>query len=239
MNPLNPGMFRAMRDLAATVIVTTMLLAVIPVLAAGGNPGGGGKFSATAPVSVYTSTVHAGSVVVNGTSTLHNWSIKTTHLAGSVSAFLPSATAAAKTSASLNAINLTISVNTLKSTEGGGMDSNVYGALHHRKNPFITYRLVKAVLNKKPGIGHAAYTFATSGRLTVAGKTRNVKLPLIVRPATNGRLVISTHVKLKMTDFGISPPTAMLGFIKSGNTVSIKALWNLVRQPRNVTVAKP
>lgn len=239
MTPLISGILRARRSLAATFIVTIMLLVVIPVLAAGVSPGGSQKHKATTPALVYASTVHAGSVVVNGTSTLHNWSIKTTHLVGSVSAFLPPATAVAKTSASLNAINLTISVDTLKSTEGGGMDSNVYGALHHRKNPLITYALVKAVLKKKPGIGHAAYTFATSGKLTVAGKTRTVKLLVIARPATSGRLVISTHVKLKMTDFGISPPTAMLGFIKSGNTVSIKVLWNLVRQPRHVTVAKP
>ena len=67
------------------------------------------------------------------------------------------------------------------------------------------------------------------GQLTVAGKTRNVKLDVAVVPA-GSNLSVSTHAAFKMTDFAIKPPTAMLGMIRSGDAVTVNVTWQLVQR---------
>ena len=70
----------------------------------------------------------------------------------------------------------------------------------------------------------------STGDLTVSGKTRPIDLELHIVPHGNGQVTISTNTSLKMTDFGVKPPTAMLGMIKSGDAVNVKVDWELKAQ---------
>jgi polyisoprenoid-binding protein YceI len=87
--------------------------------------------------------------------------------------------------------------------------------------------LKKASISHKPHTGLPWSVWNTTGTLTAAGHPKQVHLQLKVLTARNGTIAIETRTVLKMTDFGISPPTAMLGAIRSGNRIHIKVLWNL------------
>ena len=65
-------------------------------------------------------------VMVTGTSTLHDWTVKGGMVQGDV-LFAGQATPAAPASlTALDGVQLTIPVNSLKSSEGGGMDDTMY-----------------------------------------------------------------------------------------------------------------
>ena len=187
----------------------------------------------------YVSSAKAGEVVVNGTSTLHAWSLQSGAILGHAVLMLPTKSKARTTlpavaqtgsPAAIRSIRLAIPVASLKSSEGGGMDSTVYDSLKQRQHPVITYRLTAATLQARPSRREPEYRFAAIGRLTVAGVTRPLKLQLGVLPRPHGRLTVSTTVRMKMTDFGVAPPTAMFGIIRSGNSITVKVTWRLTRR---------
>jgi polyisoprenoid-binding protein YceI len=60
------------------------------------------------------------------------------------------------------------------------------------------------------------------GKLTVAGKEKTIDLEVAVQKM--GNKIVGVHGKktLLMTEYGIEPPTFMLGILKTGNEVSIE-----------------
>jgi polyisoprenoid-binding protein YceI len=175
-----------------------------------------------------TSAVDSGTATVSGTSTLHDWTVKSTTIIGKIQ----SSGSWTATPPTLESIQLSIPVNTLKSSEGSGMDDKVYDALKMKANPLITYALTLATLKSAPSKDDPEYHYDAAGQLTIAGTTRTVNLTLDVTPANNGTLSIATQTPLKMTDFGMTPPTAMLGMIKSGDAVTVKVTRQLATKGR-------
>ena len=103
----------------------------------------------------------------------------------------------------------------------------MYSALDLKRHAMITYQLTKAHLLAQPANAIAAAIFSTTGTLRVDGVTKTVPLVLTVTPNTDGGLSMTTKVKLKMTAFGVKPPTAMFGVIRSGNAITVTATWPL------------
>jgi hypothetical protein len=192
-----------------------------------------GKKAAAPSAVVYVG--NTGRVVASGSTTLHDWSLKSTQIKGTATLLVSGAPG--KAAAELKALSLSIPVLSLKSGDTG-MQHTAHHSLRHRHDPLIIYHLVSARLINAPGTKHPIYDFATSGNLTIAGKTRRVQLQLTLVPGAGGSLSISTAVKLKMTDFGISPPTAFFGIIRSANTVSVRAVWKLKLRGTPVRMAK-
>ncbi len=205
------------------------------------NPSSAARAAAVSQpaAATYVSGSHAGEVVVSGTSTLHNWTVKSSAIQGRLVLALPAkaggpgtpgsrqTTKAVAPSAAIRAIQLRIPVATLKSSEGSGMDNTVYHALKRRQDPVISYRLIRATLSSVPSAQDPAYHFDTVGQLTVAGVTQQVTLELNVLPEPSNQLTVTTTVPLKMTQFGVKPPTAMFGLIRSGDAIAVKATWLL------------
>lgn len=211
---LAPGRLVAARRGIVSALVATLLVVLIPM----------GSANAT-PVAHYRATP-GGSLVISGTSTLHDWTAKSTALTGKA-VFAGQWTGKGGAAIDLRAIDLVIAVKSLKSSEGGGMDDTMYGALHLKKHAFITYQLTTARLLAPPVGKKAPAIFNTTGKLKVNGTTRTVPLVLTVTPLADGGLTITTTTKLKMTDFGVKPPTAMFGVIRSGNAITVTATWPL------------
>jgi polyisoprenoid-binding protein YceI len=180
----------------------------------------------TAPSAFdYVNAPDNGTAAVSGTSTLHDWSAEGTAITGTARCSGPWTGTAPK----LLAIQLTIPVNTLKSSEGSGMDDTMYDALKMKANPLITFTLTSANLQSHPSSGDSQYHYTASGQLTIAGAARAENLTLDVQPGDGNKLTIQTQAKLKMTDFGIKPPTAMMGMIRSGDDVTVTVTWQLVK----------
>lgn len=179
----------------------------------------------SAKTVVYKTAANPGYVLIKGTSTLHNWKIRSHGLSGTVK-FSKSSKGHA-TQLILKNIHLEIAVLSLKGDDGSGMDKTIYRKLLVRVDPQITFVLKKAVLCHKPHAGVPWTLWNVTGILTAAGHPKQVHLQLKVLTARNGTIAIETRTVLKMTDFGISPPTAILGAIRSGNKIHIQVLWNL------------
>jgi polyisoprenoid-binding protein YceI len=208
---------------ALVVLGTWVVVAAGEKLPAATTEPSGAAATQPAPVQ-YTSAANSGTASVAGTSSLHNWTVASSTIKGTATfagRLNPTAPPA------LRSIQLVIPVNALKSTEGSGMDNTMYDALKMKKNPNITYSLDSATLTSGPSKDDPKYHYNAVGGLTIAGWLRNVNLALELEPADGGTLTISTQTSLKMTDFGMKPPTAMLGAIKSGDDVTVKVTWQL------------
>ncbi len=104
-----------------------------------------------------------------------------------------------------------------------GMNRDLYSALEADKYPAITLSLQEAALptGAQLASGGGWAHINAHAKLTIAGVTRNIKLP--VRASQTGphsyRFISKRSIKL--TDFNIEPPTAMLGLVKVDDEIEI------------------
>ncbi|MFL6247635.1 MAG: YceI family protein [Thermoanaerobaculia bacterium] len=157
-------------------------------------------------------------VRIEGTSTLHEWTMESTAVNGQITAPpLAQWTSGAPVAGSAT---VAIPVTSLKS-EHAKMDKLMADALKANANPTIRYELTNAVV-AQPG---ATFTLDTRGKLTIAGVTRDVEMKVTGTRDSAGTYYLTGQVPIRMTDYGIKPPTAMMGTIKTGNDVKVTFRW--------------
>jgi len=156
------------------------------------------------------------SLSIDGTSTLHDWTITAEGMKGSADIDLSSGLSG------ISDLNFSVVVEGLKSGKGG-MDKNTYKALNEDKYPNITYSLQK-VNSIKPA-GSNTYTLATTGMLDIAGTKKPVNMN-VTATVSGGTVKFEGSYPMKMTDFNIEPPTAMFGTIKTGDEITVKYTVN-------------
>lgn len=146
---------------------------------------------------------------VEGTSSMHDWSCDVAQFAGTVAAEPADGGLAALTGTSL-----IVPVQGID-CDNGTMNGKVRDALG--SSP-VRY----ALKNATPGAPDADGWFSvrTAGDLTLNGTTRPIQMDVRGK-AVNGGLRFTGQYSLKMTDYGISPPTAMLGALKTGDQVTV------------------
>lgn len=152
-------------------------------------------------------------LTVSGTSTLHDWTMK------SVKADL-SAQFTFNANGQITGVSelkFSTPVNALKS-DHTSMDNNAYKALKTDKAPVITYMLTS--VNVAPAAGGAS-TVTCTGKLTIAGATRDAQIVAVCTPAADNSIGVTGSEKISMKDFSIDPPTFMLGTIKTGNDITL------------------
>ena len=111
----------------------------------------------------------------------------------------------------LEAFEIAIPVATLASDKEG-LDKDMHKALKAAQHPEITFRLVRLEPKDK--------ALRAIGMLKVAGVERELAFDLrtVRRDASLG---IKGAVDILMTDYGIAPPKAMLGMLKTDPKVTI------------------
>jgi hypothetical protein len=112
----------------------------------------------------------------------------------------------------LQGFEVAIPVATLTSRDGG-LDKNMYKALKLETHRDITFRLAAIE-------GGTSGTPMAVGTLRIAGVEREVVLPLGIERG-DGTLTVKGRPPLLMTDYGITPPTAMLGMLKTHPKVTV------------------
>jgi polyisoprenoid-binding protein YceI len=160
-------------------------------------------------------------VTVSGTSTLHDWTVESAKIEGEVT--VPEGFLAGDA-----AVQPTVAVSIPAGSLASGkkkMDDLMHGALRAEEHKSIQYRLVSA--KPKSGAGSDRVVLDTRGRLTIAGKTREVPMEVEVLRQAGGRLLVKGTAAITMSDFGMKPPTAMLGTVKTGDDVTVRFEWTL------------
>ena len=163
---------------------------------------------------------------IDGTSTLHDWSVEGRIIGGFIeldSSFESGSTLKeGKIAAQAEA---TIPARSLKSGKKA-MDTVMHDAMKAAAHPNIAYRLQSMAVKGSPAAG-SPVEFDTTGILTVAGVTKTNSLIVKMEKLDGGKVKFSGSAGLKMTDFGIQPPspTGTFGLIKTGDDVKITFEW--------------
>ena len=146
---------------------------------------------------------------VHGTSNVHDWDMKPNKINGELGL---------SSSKQINSLLIKLEVKSLKSGNGI-MDGKTYDAFEYKKNPYIVFQLTDASQAK---LTDNDTEITLTGNLSFAGATRKISIKTTVKITKNGEYQLKGSVPLKMTDFGMKPPTAMLGTMKTGDAVTIK-----------------
>jgi polyisoprenoid-binding protein YceI len=156
---------------------------------------------------------------IDGTSNLHGWSCKAEKLDAAIDfdavAATQVGTAAPK---ALKRVQVRVPVKSLKCGHGG-MDDNLYKALNVDATPEVSYIL--ATFEAAPGEVKDSFTLHTVGTLTIAGKENRITMDVQATRMPDGTVKAKGMVPIKMTDYGITPPTAIFGRLKTGDEVKV------------------
>lgn len=152
-------------------------------------------------------------IKLNGTSNLHDWEMKAISGTSDATFVVDNGKVT-----SLSKMNFSIPVKNLKSGHSA-MDKNTYKAMNTDVNPNISFVLTSATVITAGGNN---YKLNCVGKMTIAGTTNQTELLAtgIYNPADKS-FTITGIKKMKMTDYKVTPPKALLGTLKTGNDISI------------------
>lgn len=102
----------------------------------------------------------------------------------------------------------------------GKMDENMYKALKADQFPEITY-VLGAYEVETARTTADTFTALTRGALTVAGRTIQVSIPITAGRAAGGAMKSEGAVRLTMTEFGIKPPVALFGTLRTKDEITV------------------
>jgi polyisoprenoid-binding protein YceI len=98
------------------------------------------------------------------------------------------------------------------------MNQDLYRTLRAAEFPDILFRLDSYTVT--PSEDSTRFSAMTVGHITVAGVTRRVEVPVTAKRWQGGAKGRGT-LTLKMTDFGVKPPVALFGAIRSRNEIKV------------------
>ena len=145
---------------------------------------------------------------VAGTSTLHDWEMKSTSGTGTATLNIANGKLT-----DIDALTVTLLAESVKS-EKKSMDKVAYETLKTDKNKNIKY-----VLKSAEQVNET--TWELTGTYTIAGVSKVYKTSVKTTVTKEGLNLQGTN-KITFTDFGMKSPTAMLGTIRTGQDLTIK-----------------
>jgi polyisoprenoid-binding protein YceI len=169
---------------------------------------------------------------IEGGSNLHGWSCKANTFDAAIDIDESLLKTSAVSPALLRKVSVKVPVRSLKCGHGG-MDNNLYKALKAEDAPDIGYIL--GTFDVVAGATADSFTVKAVGAVTIAGTEKTVNMDVSASRLANGSLHAEGAVPLLMTDFGVKPPTAMFGTLRTDNKVTVK--FSLVVGPETLTAA--
>jgi polyisoprenoid-binding protein YceI len=149
------------------------------------------------------------SMTINGTTNVHDFKTNVTLAKGEA--------VVNTTNKELQSLVVEVPVRAIKSGEKL-MDTKTYETFGVEKYPNITFKLVE--VNSLRVDGSQVFVTVT-GNLTMAGVTRRISLKSTGNASKSGIFDFKGSVALKMSDFKMSPPTAMMGLMKVGDGITL------------------
>ncbi|HEY9000636.1 MAG TPA: YceI family protein [Mucilaginibacter sp.] len=119
----------------------------------------------------------------------------------------------------LQVFKIVMQVNSIKCDEYPILNSSTRKALKADKFPEITFILDEPIANICCGL--SPYSIMASGRLTIAGVTREVTMPMKITFSEDKKMMIDGTYEVKMTDYGIAPPSVLWGIVKAKDLITI------------------
>lgn len=147
-------------------------------------------------------------ITLQGSSNIHDWKMVSN---GSNLEATVNVNPTSKLIDAIQPLTFNMPVKALKSNEGL-LNSRAYDALKADKFPNITFKLISAT--------PSGSQLNLVGQLTISGNTRDITL-VANRTSEGSAQVLSGTKKIKMTEWGIKPPSYMLGMMKVYDDLTI------------------
>lgn len=157
-------------------------------------------------------------IQIEGTSNVHDWTSDVEQINAKIS-FNAEVLQAENPSSPVESLSLTIPVAKIESGKGA-MNRKMHGALKEDKHPNITFELSGSEL-AEGDISDSKFELTVKGKLTVAGVTKDVTIPVTANLADGNTYQFSGNYKINMKDYKVDPPTAMFGAVRAGEMVTV------------------
>ncbi|MGI8509917.1 MAG: YceI family protein [Gemmatimonadaceae bacterium] len=191
---------------SATALMTTTLMSAV--------------ISAQSTNAVRLQIAPGSQLSFEGTSTLHGFTCTTKTMQAYVDVDPAYRTADLTTlTHPIIAVQVVIPVKSLAC--GGELENNMFKTLNATKYPYIIYTLLNydVVSGSASATGFAA---DTHGRLTISGKENAIAMRVDATRNAEGTVSARGEQAIKMSDFGVKPPTFMLGTLRVGNELKVR-----------------
>jgi len=159
--------------------------------------------------TVFQPDVTSSKLEITGTSSLHDWEMNVEDFDCAVEVGMDD-----KENISIQSVDFSCLVEEIKS-HNKIMDSKTYKAIDNGKHPKITFSSENQV---KPN-GNTVSSI--KGELLISGVKKMINLDFSLVDHNQDQFKVKGDIPLKMSDFGIEPPTAMMGTMKTGDDIVI------------------
>ncbi len=146
---------------------------------------------------------------IEGSSTVRKYSCST-------AAFEATARPTVTPMTAVQTVEVKVPVKSL-SCGNGTMEQHLQHALKADENPEILYELKSYTVGEKTAAGTEVQA---TGVMTIAGTSKSVELTGVVTPTVTG-LRVQGQTPLRMTEFGVKPPSLMLGTLKVADALVV------------------
>lgn len=167
---------------------------------------------------------------IEGTSTVRSFKCAATEMKGTVG-YDGEIGPIEQVARAVNAVDVEIASATLD-CKNDKMNSHMRKALKTGEFPTIGYRMLAQEITTG---AEGALTATVKGILTLAGQEKEIPMTASVQQDADGRYRIAGSAELKMTEFGIKPPSLMLGTMKVHDKVLVR--YEIVLNPSTVAVS--
>ena len=162
-------------------------------------------------------------VTIDGTSSLRAWHEKVGEVTGDVTA-----TVNEDGSVALSAIRISMKVLSIKSDMGRMMEKKTYEALKANAYPEILFTVSAPI--RLVQIRDAQTAIAVKGQLALAGVSKPMVMLVKTFAISRGVLQFEGSQTIKMSDYGVRPPSALFGTMRSGPDITIHVKTNFLNQ---------
>ena len=162
------------------------------------------------PLAAQYKLAGGGSMEIKGTSTLHDWEMKSSALSGQADFQIEGAELKG-----IPTLNFTMAAETLKSGKDA-MDKNAYKSLKTSSNKNITFQLTRVTSVTKSGSG---YEVTAEGKLQIAGTTKTTTIKALCTVSGN-TIKCKGEKTFKMSEYQVEPPSFMFGSVKTGDEIT-------------------
>jgi polyisoprenoid-binding protein YceI len=152
-------------------------------------------------------------IKMEGTSSMHDWHMISEEGISDVTFNFDG-----QNLAGMPALTFTVQAETLKSSTKG-LNKNAYKTLNTGKYPAIGFISNFATIHST---GVNSYLMSVKGKLTISGVSRDVWVSVACKVNSDQSVQASGSCKVKMSEYGLTPPSFMFGAMKTGDEVSIK-----------------
>lgn len=196
-----------MNPVKYSVTISTILLAIASISAA----------QAPSEIGLHFQLEPGSRISIKGTSTVNTFTCTSSFIQGS------GTLAVDPMSRGGNEVKAEIGAQVKLFTCGHSrMSKDLWHALKADDHPLIYYRLNNAVSEGPIPAPGTEFPINAEGTLSIAGRERPIELSLVATKVSPTHYSVRGAQEILMSDFGVEPPTALMGLIKAHDLITVQ-----------------